>query len=179
MTLQNLSLDWKETTLQLYLPSPKPLVNLRRRGSLANDVSCANCGLFSKVVICAHSQKETFFRPTQASVRGWKARTSIRSFTDEASPTDDASLSPSLFSHLCYSCHTTLTSRSSRSTATPSWNSSDSQSEVQLPMWAAVKFTAGHGDEQDGGSPYTKEVWESKKLDANGVKSLVTGFLLE
>jgi hypothetical protein len=46
-------------------------------------------------------------------------------------------------------------------------------------MWAAVKFTAGHGDEQDGGSPYTKEVWESKKLDVNGVKSLVAGFLLE
>lgn len=117
--------------------------------------------------------------PTQASVRGWKARTSIRSFTDEASPTDDGSLSRPLFSHLCYSCHTTLTSKSSRSTATPSWNLSDTQSEMQLPMWAAVKSAAGHGDEQDGDSPYTKEVWESKKLDVNGMKSVVGGFLLE
>jgi hypothetical protein len=41
--LQDLSLDSRETTLQQYLPSPKPLVNLRQRGNLANDVSCANC----------------------------------------------------------------------------------------------------------------------------------------
>jgi hypothetical protein len=46
-------------------------------------------------------------------------------------------------------------------------------------MWATVKSAAGHGDEQDGDSPYTKEVWESKKLDPNGMKSVIGGFLLE
>ena len=136
-------------------------------------------GCFDVVVIRAHSQKMNIFRPTQPSVRGWKAQTSIRSFIDEASPADDASLSPSLFSHLCYSCHTTLTSRSSRSATTPSWNSSDIQSEAHLPMWATVQSSSGQGDEQDGGPPYTKEVWESKKLDVNGMKSVVGGFLLE
>ncbi|KAH9002880.1 hypothetical protein EDB86DRAFT_83120 [Lactarius hatsudake] len=114
--------------------------------------------------------------PTQRSVRGWKARTSIRSFTDEASPADDASSSLSLLSNLCYSCHTTLTSKSSRSTTTPSW---DTPSEVHLPMWAAVQPVFGRGDEQDASSPRTKDIWESKRLDADGMKSVVGGFLLE
>ncbi|KAH9178293.1 hypothetical protein EDB89DRAFT_1930437 [Lactarius sanguifluus] len=76
--------------------------------------------------------------PTQMSVRGWKARTSIRSFTDEASPVDDASSSLSLLSNLCYSCHTTLTSKSSRCTTTPSW---DTQSEVHLLKWSCLVCT--------------------------------------
>ncbi|KAH9058354.1 hypothetical protein EDB87DRAFT_1626203 [Lactarius vividus] len=114
--------------------------------------------------------------PTQRSVRGWKARTSIRSFTDEASPASDASSSPSLLSNVCYSCHTTLTSKSSRSIATPSW---DTPSEVHLPMWAAVQPESGRGDEQDVSSHCTKEIWKSKKLDADGMKSVVGGFLLE
>jgi hypothetical protein len=60
-TLQNLLLDSRETTLRRYLPSPKPLVNLRQRGNLANDVSCANCELFCMVTILAHSQKKFIF----------------------------------------------------------------------------------------------------------------------
>ncbi|KAH8994853.1 hypothetical protein EDB92DRAFT_1972732, partial [Lactarius akahatsu] len=114
--------------------------------------------------------------PTQRSVRGWKARTSIRSFTDEGSPADDASSSLFLLSNLCYSCHTTLTSKSSRSTTTPSW---DTPSEVHLPMWAAVQPASGRGDEQDASLSRTKEIWGSKKLDSDGMKSVVSGFLLE
>ena len=120
------------------------------------------------------------FRPTQRSVRGWKARTSIRSFTDEAPPVDDASSSLSLLSHMCYSCHTTLTSKSSRSAATPSWNPADSTlSDVHLPMWAVVQSASGRSDERDTSSPYSEEVWESKKLNADGMKSVIGGFLLE
>ncbi|KAF8261628.1 hypothetical protein EI94DRAFT_1745553 [Lactarius quietus] len=113
--------------------------------------------------------------PTQPSVRGWKARTSIRSFSDGSSPVDDASS----LSHLCYSCHTTLTSKSSRSTATPSWNSSDTLSEVHLPMWAAEQSASGRSDGQNIDPANTKEVWETKKLTADGMKSVVGGFLLE
>src|SRR6266702_1457417 len=137
---------------------------------LVRTVGC----LFVWQLSDAHSRN--IFRPTQRSVRGWKARTSIRSFADEASPADDSLLSLSLLSHVCYSCHTTLTSKSSRSTATPSW---DSLLEVHLPMWAAVQSASGRGDERDASSPYTEEVWESKKLDADGMKSVVGGFLLE
>ena len=46
-------------------------------------------------------------------------------------------------------------------------------------MWAAVQSASGRGDEQNSGSPDTKELWESKKLDADGMKSVVGGFLLE
>ncbi|KAI9440065.1 hypothetical protein H4582DRAFT_2216897 [Lactarius indigo] len=114
--------------------------------------------------------------PTQRSVRGWKARTSIRSFTEEAPPADDASSSLFLLSNLCYSCHTTLTSKSSRSTATLSW---DTPSEVHLPMWAAIQSASGRREERGASSPCTEEVWESKKLDSDSLKSVVGGFLLE
>ncbi|KAI9461723.1 hypothetical protein BJY52DRAFT_1259811 [Lactarius psammicola] len=88
------------------------------------------------------------------------------------------SLSLSLLSHVCYSCHTTLTSKSSRSTSTPSWNT---LSEVHLPIWAAVQSASGRGDsdERDTSSPCIEEVWESKRLDADGMKSVVGGFLLD
>ena len=81
---------------------------------------------------------------------------------------------------MCYSCHTTVTSKSSRSSATPSGNFSDSTlSDVHLPVWAAAQSASGRGDERDTtGAPYTKEVWVSKKLDVDGMKSVVGGFLL-
>ena len=56
---------------------------------------------------------------------------------------------------------------------------SDTLSDVHIPMWAAVQSASGRGDEQDSGSPDTKELWESKVLDADGMKSVVGGFLLE
>ncbi len=139
---------------------------------------CVLCELW--VVLCSSSVPRSWniSRPMQQSVRGWKDRTSIRSFTEDASHVDDAS-SLCLLSHLCHSCHTTLTSKSSRSAVTPGLTFSDSLSEVHLPMWAAVQPTSGHGDERDTNSPYITEVWESKKLDADGMKSVVGGFLLE
>ncbi|KAI5892677.1 uncharacterized protein SCHCODRAFT_02626822 [Schizophyllum commune H4-8] len=69
-------------------------------------------------------------RPAQPDIAEWKGKTSIRSLDpDEHAP----SASPSLSSSLCYACHTTLTSRSSRGAAAQS----DSPLRVPLPVWIA------------------------------------------
>ncbi|KAI0250288.1 hypothetical protein BJV78DRAFT_1322562 [Lactifluus subvellereus] len=113
--------------------------------------------------------------PTQQSVQAWKARTAIHSFTDGAPPADVAPR------YLCYSCHATLTSKSSRSTATLTLDSSTTTSAQNLPIWAAARLAFGMGDEQSADSPATPadEIWETKKLDPDDMKSLVGKFFLD
>ncbi|KAI0303838.1 hypothetical protein B0F90DRAFT_1334879 [Multifurca ochricompacta] len=116
--------------------------------------------------------------PTQQFVQRWKSRTSIRSFTDDASSMDTAT--SSLPHYLCYSCHTTLTSKSARSTATLNLHSSNSAPALNLPMWAATRLALELGSEQSvGPGAPANEIWETKKLDDGGMKSLVGEFLLE
>ncbi|KAK7033153.1 cytoplasmic tRNA 2-thiolation protein 2 [Favolaschia claudopus] len=114
-------------------------------------------------------------RPAQPGVQDWKARISIRSFADPglASPpphatnvvsnkTDDLS-GPSLTPYLCYPCHTTLTSRSSRgSTASALVNS------TPLPVWVAPQLD-GKG---------IVEEWGSRKMERSDMKQSISEFLL-
>jgi len=102
----------------------------------------------------------TFARPAQKDVQDWKAHISIRSFD---SPDSDTSLPlpphvrslisssshsnrpttlPSLTSHLCYACHTTLTSRSSRGTALQAKNLTHDQPSpaIPLPVWVSSQL---------------------------------------
>ncbi|KAH7925493.1 hypothetical protein BV22DRAFT_1104929 [Leucogyrophana mollusca] len=92
-------------------------------------------------------------RPVQHGIQEWKSRISIRSYADAklalaahthpssqcdppAQPLDPM---PSLTPRLCYSCHTTLTSRSSRGLKTtghlpaplPVWSKQSGQSEMR------------------------------------------------
>ena len=95
-----------------------------------------------------------FLRPAQRGVQEWKERISIRSYSDTSSsvvseefspthPSQDSTLgdvsgpiSPqSLTPYLCYACHTTLSSRSSRGAAITSLSGSDLASNTPLPMW--------------------------------------------
>jgi len=46
-------------------------------------------------------------------------------------------------------------------------------------MWAAEQSASGRSDGQNIDPANTKEVWETKKLTADGMKSVVGGFLLE
>lgn len=99
-------------------------------------------------------------RPMQSAIQEWKSRISIRSYSDEKLAADlahipsacrsvlDSStpshvpLLPSLTDFLCYSCHTTLTSRSSRGVkqSVPGVSSA-----TPLPIWVA-----DHGLYEDG-----------------------------
>jgi cytoplasmic tRNA 2-thiolation protein 2 len=144
-----------------------------------------------------------FCRPAQRGVQDWKSRISIRSFD---SPECNASMplpphiqsaippashprhensSPSLTSHLCYACHTTLTSRSSRGTALQSKISAQNYSSptTPLPVWVSSRLLksddvkegpGGSGDENTA-----REVWQSSLLGANEMRDAVKDFLLE
>jgi hypothetical protein len=166
----------RETTHRLCPRSPRLWVNLHRRESLGYGAFCANCRLCSGTVQV--TDLRSIFRPTQRSVQAWKARIAIHSFT-ETSPAD--LITSSLPSDLCYSCQTTLTSRSSRSTA-PAPVSSNITSAMNLPTWAAARLASesGMGDEQRAdllASTRANEIWETKKLD--DMKSLVGEFFLD
>ncbi|KAJ7756467.1 hypothetical protein DFH07DRAFT_820684 [Mycena maculata] len=118
-------------------------------------------------------------RPAQPGVQEWKARISIRSFTEPAlaSPplhlqnittisdpeTLDTAPQPSLIPRLCYACHTTLTSRSSRgSTASLQTNS------TPLPVWVVSQLDHG-GEEQ----------WKSRKMEETEMKQSIAEYLLD
>ncbi|KIJ51559.1 hypothetical protein M422DRAFT_26963 [Sphaerobolus stellatus SS14] len=73
-------------------------------------------------------------RPAQPGVKEWKERISIRSFaTDSATPPAETD-GPTLTPHLCYACHTTLTSRSSRGTRKLE-SAGNNVKHVPLPGW--------------------------------------------
>ncbi|KAF9003984.1 hypothetical protein BDQ17DRAFT_1279401 [Cyathus striatus] len=108
-------------------------------------------------------------RPAQPGVQAWKSRISIRSYHE--TPSRPAHFTPSsspppptqsaleaLASHLCYQCHTMLTSRSSRGTAV----GAEQGKEVPLPVWV-------------GGG----EVWTGRKVDREEMRSGIGEFLLD
>ncbi|KAG6862558.1 hypothetical protein C0995_000106 [Termitomyces sp. Mi166 len=133
-------------------------------------------------------------RPAQYGLQDWKSQTSIRSFkdasslgshrpshfpigTDVSTPSSLASLTP----FLCYYCHTTLTSRSSRGTTAVSVSKDN---PVPLPLWVTSSLTTSIPSSIDHitaqGSPYDREeIWSRKKMDAEQMKATVADFLLE
>ncbi|KAF4614224.1 hypothetical protein D9613_007796 [Agrocybe pediades] len=107
-------------------------------------------GIHSVCILCE--------RPAQYGIQEWKAQISIRSYHNasgavtgntrpphlsedeiasltKSDPYDSSSSSPlhSLTPHLCYACHTLLTSRSSRGTA--ALTSAQESDKVTLPLW--------------------------------------------
>ncbi|KAF8206394.1 hypothetical protein K438DRAFT_1917779 [Mycena galopus ATCC 62051] len=116
-------------------------------------------------------------RPAQPGVQDWKARISIRSFADptlasppphvqniESEKPDNAS-PLSLTPHLCYACHTTLTSRSSRGSTA----SSSHINFTPLPVWVASQL--------DGEA--TAEEWKGRKMEETEMKESIAEFLLD
>lgn len=101
-------------------------------------------------------------RPVQPGLQQWKSRISIRSFDVEE---EKPSSSPSLVPHLCYACHTTLTSKSSRGMVP----AAASLSPVALPIWTQ----SGLSNTQD------EELWNGKVLTEDQMKNAVGSFLLD
>ncbi|KAF5341946.1 hypothetical protein D9611_001518 [Ephemerocybe angulata] len=140
-------------------------------------------------------------KPAQPDVQAWKASISIRSYHDEAfvkskhplpphftSPPDagvSAASSPTngLAPRLCYSCHTTFTSRSSRGIA------SANEVVVPLPVWVKASLPSSSEDTtvpeskdlQTGSNEDVAqaEVWETKKLSRGSIKDKIGAFLLD
>ncbi|KAJ7158729.1 hypothetical protein C8R46DRAFT_1354647 [Mycena filopes] len=113
-------------------------------------------------------------------IQDWKARISIRSFADptlasppphmQHIPTSSVSdrteldASTSLTPRLCYACHTTLTSRSSRGSTA----SSARPSSTPLPVWVGAQFPLDRDEE-----------WRIRKVGEQEMKESIQDFLLE
>jgi cytoplasmic tRNA 2-thiolation protein 2 len=84
---------------------------------------------------------------------------------------------------LCYACHTTLTSRSSRHTPRAAMGEG---MHVPLPVWAnAILFARGETttsiseravSEDDGRS---EELWATRRLGADQMRDSIKDFLLD
>ncbi|KAG1775909.1 hypothetical protein EV702DRAFT_1198813 [Suillus placidus] len=116
-------------------------------------------------------------RPMQSAIQEWKGRISIRSYSDDKLAADLAHIpSPcrgnldtsipsqvppilALTDFLCYSCHTTLTSRSSRGVKQPAPGVS---SATPLPIWVADRGLYEDGLMGDGAR---RKIPEEEMLD--------------
>lgn len=114
-------------------------------------------------------------QPVQQGIQDWKSRTSIRTL-DAAEPTnnvvrDSQFLSP----YLCYACHTTLTSRSSRGGV------QSGTSSVRLPVWTGQHLMDARWDGANGDSGHdtSNEVWKRRRVKEEEMKTAIGDFLLE
>ncbi|KAK7691100.1 hypothetical protein QCA50_006203 [Cerrena zonata] len=111
-------------------------------------------------------------RPIQQGVQEWKTRISIRSHnTDDSTPSD--SVATALTPYLCYTCHTTLTSRSPRT-------AQDNPTNVPLPMWATSTHTTSFTSDALGVNKDDDiEVFVGKRTTEEQMHNIVKGFLLD
>lgn len=149
----------------------------------SNSLQCAGADLLTSPLE----------RPAQRTVQDWKARISIRSTISVNAPSTahQRTLTP----RLCYSCHTTLTSKSPRSVVSKTGTSTPTgapppPTTVPLPVWVASNLRNisgqnqlngdGHGpDPTKPGVTPDEEVWERKRMDEDKLKEVVGEFLLE
>jgi cytoplasmic tRNA 2-thiolation protein 2 len=125
----------------------------------------------------------------QAGVQEWKERISIRSLdANSKSIASSASTRPlpgmhTLTPHLCYACHTTLTSHSSRGLVRAP--NADAGS-VPLPVWTHARLRPNSSSGElspretpvgDGGED--AEVWTARKLDKEKMRGQVKDFFLD
>lgn len=136
--------------------------------------------------VCCHNSEVNVgtisSRPAQPGSQAWKTSISIRSFLDPnsgkhkdkphntVSASSEAELesqtNAQLAPRLCYSCHTTLTSKS-RSTSSTTARGTGT---VMLPMWASSKVAVTKEND---------EVWRAGKMSRSAMKDVVGKFLLD
>ncbi|KAG6899299.1 hypothetical protein C0993_011461 [Termitomyces sp. T159_Od127] len=119
-------------------------------------------------------------RPAQYGLQDWKLQTSIRTFKGISSLRPEDSTPSSITPFLCYYCHTTLTSRSSRGTvAVPV----SKDGPVPLPLWVTSNWATSTTRSKDVSAQdflyENDEIWSQKKMDVNQMKATVADFLLE
>ncbi|TFK20282.1 hypothetical protein FA15DRAFT_625622 [Coprinopsis marcescibilis] len=121
-------------------------------------------------------------RPAQHDAQEWKARISIRSYCDEAFKDSGHPLPPHLnefpqgkeIAHngssllatkLCYACHTTFTSRSSRGNMTGKGGDHSISNVIPLPTWTLTTVES--------------EILASRKLDRKDMRKQIQDFILD
>ncbi|CAA7267029.1 unnamed protein product [Cyclocybe aegerita] len=137
-------------------------------------------------------------RPAQDGVQEWKSRISIRSYSEASSAVSgntrpphlneeeisnltkpSASSTPansSLTPHLCYACHTLLTSRSNRGTSAP-LPTGRAAEKISLPVWVNATLAASRSPGGDEDST-PGEVVQTIKMRRVDMKSQISELLL-
>lgn len=155
-------------------------------------VLCERCGVWSYHPFVARPNSVCPGRPLQETAQAWKARISIRALGEEGT-TSTGSIYDNkahLASRLCYACHTTLTSQSSRA-ATKSSSLPSQKTEVPLPFWTAAHLRERPPSDKDHGLSSTgesdgtgttgaaDETWKTTKLSRGDMLAKVGEFILE
>ncbi|KAI0326630.1 hypothetical protein GY45DRAFT_1258698 [Cubamyces sp. BRFM 1775] len=122
-------------------------------------------------------------RPAQRGVQEWKARISIRDqppapgSTEPTRPIEAEPLQPSLVPYLCYSCHTTLTSKSARPLPSP-WPATDQAPLVTLPVWTEARLSSAARN-VNGAEHVHAEIMQTRQVGQDEMKGIVNEFLLD
>jgi len=109
-------------------------------------------------------------RPVQAGIQEWKNKISIRSYPDFKAENrllphvrrpeiQNLEISDTITSRLCYSCHTTWTSKNIRGRVVRG-------TDIPAPIWASVHSMDG-------------DVWARKRLDAQDMQAIISDSLLD
>ncbi|KAF8638253.1 hypothetical protein AX17_002275 [Amanita inopinata Kibby_2008] len=144
-------------------------------------------------------------RPAQRDVECWKSRISIRTYSSLMDPhlplhvkeirpppstspisiidTKSAVSFKNLAAHLCYSCHTTLTSRSNRGTALISGSSMALAADVPvpLPVWVNSRLheLSEVSDRSTREAETQESLWRTVKMDETAMRNVIEDFLLD
>ncbi|KAG7451187.1 uncharacterized protein BT62DRAFT_941926 [Guyanagaster necrorhizus] len=113
-------------------------------------------------------------QPVQQGIQDWKSRTSIRTLDAAETTSDVIEHSRFISPYLCYACHTTFTSRSSRGSMQSGTTS------VRLPVWTGQHLMDAQweGTNGDGGHEQKNEVWEKRRAKEEDMKNIIGDFLL-
>ncbi|KIL67622.1 hypothetical protein M378DRAFT_73256 [Amanita muscaria Koide BX008] len=137
-------------------------------------------------------------RPSERDVEGWKSRISIRDYSElvdsdlpphlrdrQPSTTNRPRTDTDIHQHkltprLCYSCHTTLLSKSSRGPPLVFTNgTSRSDDLVPLPVWVIARLqTTTDSLIKEEQIMENEEIWHSVKMDQTSMKETIGRFLL-
>ncbi|KAJ3808881.1 hypothetical protein F5876DRAFT_45113 [Lentinula aff. lateritia] len=129
--------------------------------------------------LCILCERRGHSSPLQPGIQEWESRISIRA-TAPSPPShfsDSSSLLQSLTPYLCYSCHTTLMSRSSKGVSGNITNTS-----LPFPVWASARLHDSLSDAAISVQLDVKqaddEIWLTRKVDSNEMKAAIGEFLL-
>ncbi|KIJ66861.1 hypothetical protein HYDPIDRAFT_149886 [Hydnomerulius pinastri MD-312] len=134
-------------------------------------------------------------RPLQEGLEDWKGRISIRSYSDTkltsdlmhlpwptpsntSVPSSSSDQPPSITRSLCYSCQTTLMSRSSRGTKSVPLGGGISQS-APLPLWVSGHHMGPHPSREELVMSGNGEIWRQNTRGEAENRSTIAEFLLE
>jgi hypothetical protein len=120
--------------------------------------------------------------PVPFGVQEWKARISIKTLDSAVEPhvAQDARKSTALRPYLCYACHTTLASRSSRGAPAilkqTSGTPLDTTGTITLPVWAQDRLRDSTLGRDNG---FENELESKQRVTPDAMRAAISDYLLD